>query len=287
MRDDILPMTIPPPLVSTELYCSGILFEETRHSEEFHMSRHSHEEAHMALLFQGTIENTKRGSTSVISASRLMFMPPEETHTTRYSDRVHAFYIRFMPSWWERLPSRIPLLEEAGQYANDPPAWLAIQIHRELQKRDDLTPLMLEGLTMELLVAISRSGSDTSDSNTSRDRGKPIWLTQAQDYLHAHFRESIAVEAIASTVGVHPGHLMRVFRQQYHCTIGDYVRRLRVQSACRLIQESEHPLSQIALSVGFSDQAHFSRTFKAVTGMTPTVWQSSFGDVSHRQDLLL
>ena len=261
---------------------NAILFEETRHSEEFHMPRHIHEEAHMALLFQGTVENTKRGSTSVISASRLMFMPPQETHSTRYSDRVHAFYIRFLPSWWERMPSRIPLLEEARRYENDPPAWLAMRIHPEFQKRDDLTPLMLEGLTMELLVAISRSGS-----NIGRDWGKPMWLTQAREYLHGHFRETTAVEAVASAVGVHPGHLMRGFRQQYHCTIGDYVRRLRVQSACRLMRESDLALAQIALSVGFSDQAHFSRTFKAVTGMTPTAWQSTFGDVSRKQGLLL
>jgi len=68
---------------------------------------------------------------------------------------------------------------------------------------------------------------------------------------------------------VHASHLARVFRKFKGCTIGDYVRGLRVQHASRRISDSEDSLADIALAAGFSDQSHLSRTFKQHTGMQP------------------
>jgi AraC family transcriptional regulator len=281
MSERTPPFTIPSiKPAPVKLNCNGIIFEEILHAEAFRMPNHSHEEAHMALLCKGSIRNFKKNKDSVASTSALMFMPPGETHATQYSDKVHAFYIRFSSAWWERVQESMSVLEEAREYQNSLPSWLAIRIYQEFQKRDNLTPFMLEGLTLELLVAMSRQVNDAGG------RGIPRWLRQAQEYLNAHFRQSISLHTVASTAGVHPGHLMRGFRQYYHCTIGDYVRNLRVQNACYLMMDSEQSLSEIALSLGFSDQSHFCKTFKEVTGMTPTEWQSIFGHVRPIQNRL-
>jgi len=70
-------------------------------------------------------------------------------------------------------------------------------------------------------------------------------------------------------VGIHPVHLAREFRRHYQCTIGEYVRRLKVEYACLQISVSEASLHQIALAAGFFDQSHFARTFKQIMGVTP------------------
>jgi AraC family transcriptional regulator len=77
-------------------------------------------------------------------------------------------------------------------------------------------------------------------------------------------------------VGVHPAHLARVFRQQYGCTLGDYVRRLRVEFACRRMTTGDTPLVEIALAAGFADQSHFTKTFKSLVGITPAEFQRQF-----------
>ncbi len=79
---------------------------------------------------------------------------------------------------------------------------------------------------------------------------------------------------------------MRGFREQYHCTVGDYVRDLRIQNACGLMRDPEKPLLEIALSLGFADQSHFCKSFKAATGMTPTEWQKNRADVRPVQKAL-
>jgi AraC family transcriptional regulator len=81
---------------------------------------------------------------------------------------------------------------------------------------------------------------------------------------------------LAQTVGIHPVHLAREFRRFFQCTMGEYVRRLRVESACQEIIKAELPLSEIALKYGFYDQSHFTNIFKQLTGMTPAHYKSVF-----------
>ena len=96
----------------------------------------------------------------------------------------------------------------------------------------------------------------------------PRWLEQARQFLHAHFSEGFRVSDIAATIDAHPAHLARLFRRYYGCTIGEYLRRLRIEFACHALSTSDLPLAEIASAAGFYDQAHFSRTFKRLTGVT-------------------
>ena len=93
--------------------------------------------------------------------------------------------------------------------------------------------------------------------------------------LAGHFAEELKLKEVASAVGVHPVHLAREFRRHFHCTAGDFVRRTRVEFACRKISESEASLSDIALSAGFYDQSHFTNTFRRFTGMTPAAYREA------------
>jgi len=93
--------------------------------------------------------------------------------------------------------------------------------------------------------------------------------------VHDRFQESISLAEVAEFAEVHPVSLARAFRKTYHCTVGDYVRRLRIESACQKLSSSDASLVEIALSSGFSEQSHFSRTFKRLTGLTPSEYRSS------------
>jgi AraC family transcriptional regulator len=109
----------------------------------------------------------------------------------------------------------------------------------------------------------------------SSERKPPRWLEQARELIHGQFTESLTHDQIATAVAVHPVHLAGVFRRHYGCTIGEYARRLRVEFACRNISTSTAPLADIALAAGFSDQSHFSKVFKQLTGMTPAQFRKN------------
>ena len=94
-----------------------------------------------------------------------------------------------------------------------------------------------------------------------------------RDQLHAGYERAIRITDLAHEAGVHPVHLARVFRVHHGCTVGKYVQGLRIEHACGALSESDASLSSIALETGLSDQAHFTRRFKELTGMSPGVYR--------------
>jgi len=85
--------------------------------------------------------------------------------------------------------------------------------------------------------------------------------------------------------GVHPSHVAREFHRIYGMTVGDYIRKLRVEFvADRLIQPHKDTpsLTDLALCAGFSSHAHMAAIFKRVTGMTPTEYRKAHGITSIR-----
>jgi AraC family transcriptional regulator len=70
-------------------------------------------------------------------------------------------------------------------------------------------------------------------------------------------------------------YLASTFRDKYGHSILDYLRQLRVEYASRQLSDSNDSLAAIAQAAGFSDQSHFSRIFKRVTGVTPAVYRAS------------
>jgi AraC family transcriptional regulator len=146
---------------------------------------------------------------------------------------------------------------------------LASRLYEEFRRADELSPLVLEGLTLELLAACARQPVRMPEPRP------PRWLATVLELLHAQFAERLTTAAIAESVGVHPAHLARVFRQCYGRTMGDYVRHLRIEYARRRLATSDAPLAEIALAAGFSDQSHFSNTFKRLLSESPAAFRKS------------
>jgi AraC-like DNA-binding protein len=210
----------------------------------------------------------------------LAFVPAGEPHATHLRDGVRTFDVVLQPDWERRLRRGAALVDEPAEFRCGLPVWLSARLYQEFQNPDDLTPLVLEGMTLELLAEMSRATA------TAAARDVPRWLTQARDLLHAHFTENLSLDMVAAAAGVHPAHLTRAFRRHYRETIGDYVRGLRVEYARHLLVATDAPLSQIALDAGFADQAHLSRSFRRRTGMTPGAFRRACGRAGSEQTML-
>jgi AraC family transcriptional regulator len=97
----------------------------------------------------------------------------------------------------------------------------------------------------------------------------PFWLMRAREMLRDSQSQSHDMATISREVGVHPVHLCREFRRFFKSTPGEYLRRIRVETAGRLLRGSGMPLSEVAAVSGFADQAHLSRTFRRITNFSP------------------
>ncbi|MDB5525542.1 MAG: helix-turn-helix domain protein [Rhizobium sp.] len=98
-------------------------------------------------------------------------------------------------------------------------------------------------------------------------------LRRARDYLADNFDADIGLEELADISGLSRAHLIRSFRKQYYITPHAFQTDIRIRNARRLLRSGMSP-SDTANHCGFADQAHFTRHFKARTGVTPAVFRN-------------
>lgn len=91
-------------------------------------------------------------------------------------------------------------------------------------------------------------------------------------YLHNHHTEKITIPEVAEFCHLHPNYLSAVFRQYTGVSIVEYLTRIRIESAQRLLKE-DLPISKVAELSGFHSECLFYRKFKEHTGMTPMVYR--------------
>jgi AraC family transcriptional regulator len=125
-----------------------------------------------------------------------------------------------------------------------------------------LSPLAIEALVLELLVGLVRH-------NRVAKPVSPGWVKCIQEFIRNDLTATPSLEELARLVGYHPVHVARSFRSFTGMTIGEYVRRQRVERAHQLLSDPNLTLAQVAQLAGFSDQSHLTRLFRRCLNVTP------------------
>ena len=231
---------------------------------------HFHERANFCLVLKGGCTERLGERTIDFDPLTLGFLASGDAHSLQTgSAPVHCFGIEPAPALLERL-RECSLLINSSIYARGGAAAvdLLTKIYREFRLADSASPLAIEGLLLETLAEMSRR------QPLSAEKRRPQWLKLAEELLRARFTDALELPAVAAAAGVHPVHLAREFRRHFKCTVGEYVRRLRVDFARRELSQTNAPLVTIALAAGFADQSHFTREFKRITGFTPRQYRN-------------
>jgi YesN/AraC family two-component response regulator len=94
-------------------------------------------------------------------------------------------------------------------------------------------------------------------------------VTAAVTYMAAHHEEHLTVREIAEVADLSEGRLAHIFREITGFSVKDYMNRLRVSIARRLLLETPDTVEAIATRTGYPDASNFSRTFKSIDGISP------------------
>ena len=101
------------------------------------------------------------------------------------------------------------------------------------------------------------------------DAESPDAVDRAAQWIAARFGEPVTVSAIAAAVSLSPSQLNRRFRSKFQMSPSEYLQRVRVYQATRLLSETRAKIGEVALRCGFYDQAHLTRTFRKWMRCTP------------------
>lgn len=263
----------PSPLVLSDhdrrVEVSGFALTETFRPAGLVLPPHFHEHANIALTVEGSFVETVGAEAYQVHPASVIFRPAGEKHSNCYGKTAaRCLIIEVQPDRLKSIRQVTPMLDRASHVEGGFVSNLAFRIFRESRLPDAVAAFSIESLALELLVEATRV-------QLSQNRTPPRWLLQARERIHECFMNTASLSAIAESVGVHPAHLAKVFRLQYGCTVGDYIRRLRLDYAAQLLAQSEKTLSTIALAAGFYDQSHFANLFKLRFGIAPGVFRTT------------
>lgn len=227
------------------------------------MSAHRHEYASLCLVVHGGYEESIRGRRDWHRPGEMMFCPADETHAQTFAgEGALKILFELRESTLDYLRDHLPLAE-APFTGSARLAAMARRIHAELaaETNDATSRLAVEGLALETLAEFGRHAVAPAPTEP--------WLRQALEYVHAHACNGFLLEELAQAVGRHPVHVARSFRAAFGMRVGDLTRELRLTEAARRLRATDEPISQVAATCGFSDQAHLTRHFHAAYGTTP------------------
>jgi AraC family transcriptional regulator len=99
-------------------------------------------------------------------------------------------------------------------------------------------------------------------------------VSRVREYIRANLACDVGLAEMASQVSLSPHYFSMLFKRSVGLSPHHYVLRERIQEAQQLLAARRIPISEVAVSLGFSDQSHFSRAFRKMTGTTPRRYQS-------------
>lgn len=254
---DLLTLETPAVKVVEGIYVAGLC-----------IPRHWHDTSQLIYIESGLHWSGHSRGGDHCAPGTMRFLPAGEPHENYFPAESRCIEIVLRPLILELAREYSCALPEPGELSARSGNALGARLQRELRRKDDIAALEIEAITLRLLVSNAKSGH-------RRERALPPWLSRVREMLHEHRTERLMLTDLARCAGRHPVQISRAFHRYFGCTIGAYVRQVRIARAQRLLSVGEMNITEIALECGFSDQSHFTTQFRRLTGMPPRKFRDS------------
>jgi len=105
-----------------------------------------------------------------------------------------------------------------------------------------------------------------------------------RNYIEENYMSKLSLAELSSKFYVSEEHISRAFKEEFDINLFDYILRLRIERAKALIVENKMKVSEVVELLGFVDASHFTKTFKKLTGITPSEYRDRMKAASHQLD---
>jgi AraC-like DNA-binding protein len=186
---------------------------------------------------------------------------------------VVQFSADFLGASWERVTELAPvaaLLRESERGLVVP-----LQAEAELRALVTMDPGPLRMATLLGILGRLATGPRRSLVTTpARHQRRADHWARLIDDATAHPERLPPQAAAARRVGLAPSAFARAFRRRFGVPYRDWRIRIRLEQACRLLNDTQEPITTIALSAGFASLSAFNRQFQTAFATTPRMWRS-------------
>jgi AraC family transcriptional regulator len=239
----------------------GIILTETEYHNSVFEGWHSHENIHFSLIIKGGNREERKQRDMVVRPGTLLFYHQDELHrnlhTRHPSKNINLEISReFMREYeiGENEIEKMSLHPDAG--------FNMLKMYQEARQADHFSASSIQMVLLKLV-------SDTRKLPNKQ----PPWMKTIIEFLQDNWRERPGLDKLAQLAHVNCITVSKHFSKYMGCTLGEYMRKLKIQHALRLVHDSNMSLTEIAYHCGFADQSHFTRNFREQTKFLPKAYQ--------------
>jgi AraC family transcriptional regulator len=239
--------------------CEGILSSITVYDQnDFNDRLHCHENTHISLVIRGGCREKKKDCYERLPGTLTFYHAGEPHQFLQFGQSSKHLNLEIEQQFLKRYQLNEQMLSKALTKTADG-KFVLLKMHRELLAADAGSDVSIRMLLL---------GSMTSADKCSSE--KPLWIQRIHEMLRDVWQDNPSLELLSTVSGVHPVTVSKYFHKHYGCTLGDYLRKLKVEKALTQVSQGKHTLSEVAYHCGFADQSHFTRNFKYYTGFMPS-----------------
>jgi AraC-like DNA-binding protein len=194
----------------------------------------------------------------------------DHAHWPDPDDPWEVYWLRFDSSLEEPLERALGAVENPVFRVPEPaePAQMFIRLFDELEHLTLASAATISGILGLIIDALVRSRTDQLWANSSTNRFSDL-LSRLHFKVLRSYNQRWNAQRMAQELAISTPHLYRVFSSALGMSPNRWLRSIRIQQARRRLVESNDSIGEIAGQVGYSDQFHFSKDFRALTGLPP------------------
>jgi len=240
-------------------------------------SRHTHDEYAIGAIEAGVQTFHCRGGQQLSTPGSLILVNPDDLHDGRAAGESQGYRYRMV--YLDPLLVA-EALREAGQpggplplfrapVSRDPELAAALcELNRRTENREGLDALELESRLLQLVRGLMARHAAGTLTRTPREGRDAAIVRFACRYLDEHFSADPSLSELAGRCGLSRFALLRLFAKEVGMPPHAYMTRARLREARRLLLQGE-PAASVAAAVGYVDQSHLTKRFRAAFGITP------------------
>lgn len=142
----------------------------------------------------------------------------------------------------------------------------------ELKERPDGYRAMVTGLMYELIALLIRSCREKNDSPARFASGAASLIRYVKD----NYRSPVNMNDLIAVSAMSESNILRTFKRHLGCSPFQYISRLRLSDAADALVQTDKPITEIALDLGFNDSNYFTRSFRKHLGLSPREYRKKY-----------
>lgn len=269
------------------------------HSLHSKIAPHYHNAYEIHYFLEGNFSFFVRNQNYKIKKGDLLFIDTYEIHNPIYKpeNTSEKILITYRPSFAEsspefKVPDVFSILNDKydGNRLISAPVSLQQQLQtilfNMLEIKNGASPYMATYLHLYLSLFLTHTADYLNRTNQPQGRA-PAYNQKIKSiisFIDTGLGNALPLDKISAHFNLNKYYLCRFFKEQTGMSIVDYINRKRILAAEKLITLNEHPITDIAMMVGFNSLTHFERTFKRLSGMPPRNFRNNVLKQSNDQE---